>query len=583
MNFRRLQIGLLIGLVVLASCAPTPNPEDYDWCYYYNFSIFDYDASITNGSWVDGEGIVSDSEDPNAIIFSITKSGLPVQPSLVSLTVARPTGVTGSITAEGLGNIYETSASIPSTTLASDWTDQTIWAENTDGDYGDLIYVEIQSDQPLAVTGISVHGNGPTPFDVNPCAPATPTATGTATTEGTATYTPSNTPTPTNTFTPSPTPSAWQWEWNNEDGQCGFTARSSGTGVWNASTGWERTSYSSDPDGIFMVNLNIPFTTATTVTYMYMRINSPSSNTYTSKAYWFGGTGSPVPILHSVNFGGNLTEKDWTPTAPGVQFTGYFGVGFDPRDGSIHPGGLWAIDRILMTGTGTNPFAGYYCNTPTNTPTNTGTPTNTPTATRTPTLTRTPFLGPGTPTPTRTVPAVNSPTPKPNSPTPPNTNTPGPSNTPPPTNTLIPLPSAIASQTIEATYPVPGFTVTFQVTQASTLEGFPTLDVPDEHSDIYNYLSTAAAEIEQLPENFGGYIPDPNIGYMMGYIKWGLSCVSLHEVLGETFGTFFCHASVGVILLVIMTVVWVSVTIIMLIIRLVLKVIKFVASFIPGI
>lgn len=579
MTRRRFQIGLLIGLIVLASCVPTPNPEEYDWCYYYNFSIFDYGAVITNGEWVDGEGIVSDSLDPNAIVFSITRDdALPVQPGLVSLTVARPDGVTGEIVASGSANIYETTASIPSTTLASDWTEETIWAANPDGDYGNLLYVEIQSDQPLAVTGISVHGNGPTPFDQNPCAPPTPTHTGTATGEATATLTPSITPTPTNTLTPSPTPTTWEWEWNNEDGQCGFTIRTTGYGEWDSGggTGFKRVSNTSDPDGIYIIKSDTLITTATTFTYWYLRLSAASSGVYESRFYAFGGY-SPSDVLLSSVFGGGITGKEWTTSQT---FEGYAGVGFDPRFGAVHPNGMWAIERVVFRGTGLNPFAGEDCTEATATPTPTA--TNTATNTPTPTPTRTPLLGPGTPTPTRTIPAVNSPTPRPHSPTPPITNTPGPTNTPPPTTTLIPLPSAVASQTIEATYPVPEFTGTFQVTQASTLEGFPTLDAIDEHSEVYNLLSTAAAELENLPSDFEQYIPNPNIVPMMGYIKWGLSCVSLYEVLGETVGTFFCHASVGLILLVIMTVVWISVTIIMFIMRLIFKIITFIMGFIPG-
>lgn len=598
MNIRRFSTGLLMGLLILAACVPAPNPGDYEWCYYYNFTIFDYDATITNGEWVDGVGIVSDDGEPPAIVFSITKSGLSVQPELVSLSIARPEGNEETTYGNGSASIYEVDAKT-GFTLVPEWTDETIYAENTDGDYGNLIYVEIQSSAQLAVTGISVHGNGPTPFEQNPCAPNTPTSTASATTEATATYTPSITPTPTNTFTPSPTPTTWEWEWNNEDGQCGFTIRDTGYGVWDSAggTGFKRVSNTSNPDGIYIIKSDILLTTATTVTYMYFRITPAASVVYAGRAYFFFGTGTPVENISSQDFPGGATAKEWNTTQTR---NGYLGVGFDPYLAGVHPNGMWTIDRVVFQGSGTNPFAEEDCTpaTATPTPTSTSTATNTPT----PTPTRTNLPAPSTPTPSRTplVPATW--TPRPTN-TPLATNTPLPTNTPVPTITPIPATITATSSATPVTH-TPEFTYTTiptgtytpfgtaagtpwgtpiewgtpwgtpNATSVGEATGLPPYEFTPDTNDVISFLETAAAEINELPGSIDNYVPDVDGTDLFGYMKWAISCTSAQELVGQTLSPIICHAMVGFSLNIFLATIFLSFRLI----RLLLKIITWIVS-----
>lgn len=603
MNMRRFSTGLLVAVVVIASCVPAPNPEDFDWCYYYNFSIFDYDAVVTNGSWIDGEGFVSDSESPNAIQFSITKPGLSVQASLVSLTLERPDGSVGTIYGNGSGSIFETDAKT-GFTFASDWESEILWVENPDGDYGNTILIDIQSDHPLAVSAISVHGNGATPFESNPCAPATATMTATATSEASATLTPSITPTPTNTPTPSPTPTTWEWEWNNEDGECGFTIRTSGYGVWDSGggTGFKRVSNTSDPDGIYMIKTDTYVTTATTFTYWYLRLTNITSNIYESRFYAFGGV-SPSDVVRAEAFGGALLAHEWSGSA---SFNGYAGVGFDPRFGAVHPNGMWAIERVVFQGTGPNPFAGEDCTDGTATPTPTA--THTATATRTPTATRTSIPAPSTPTPSRTplVPATWTPRP---------TNTPLPSVTPFPTVTSTrtntvppPTPTYITATpetyTPEFTYtPIPPGTLTpfgtpggtpwgtpeewgtpwgtIDATSVGLPTGLPDYEFTPDTNDVIDFLSTAAAEINQLPGSIDDYVPDVDGSDLFGYMRWAISCSSVQELVGQTLSPIVCHTMVGFSLNIFLATIFLGFRLIRLLLKLVSWIVNNILKVIP--
>lgn len=213
--------------------------------------------------------------------------------------------------------------------------------------------------------------------------------------------------------------------------------------------------------------------------------------------------------------------------------------------------------------------------TPTAGPTNTATSTPPATATNTPTRTptRTPIPTVPTVTPTNTPLFVPSPTPRTPTAVPSNTptrtptvatatRTPSPTRTPTntPTNTSLPLPtSETATATPENTATGTAIILTvpagptlsppdniLPTYQAGTLVPMPdesTTDLPEMdllqryHSDIYNNLGTAVAQVNELPTDITAQIPDTSasLSIFAGYAKSITGGVSLQELLGRKF------------------------------------------------
>jgi len=610
--------------MVLAACGEAPVPEEYTHCYTYDFAGRDftyypsdvyfgypirpgyaepelvwemidtevgpqrrlvdggyYNASMTLGSWISDAGFLNDgSNNLNVRFWAIptyTPARIPVLEAVIELTVPSIVDI------QATGHIFGLPVGIDESYVGEAGVVQFTISDLGNFAYEEDIEIELQASSTIAIRSVTIYqidtGEGRRhPNLPNPCGPP-PTPTNTVPPTGTNTFTPTPGITTTDTLTPTPTPTTWEWEWNNEDGVCGFVARESGYGEWDSGggTGFKRVSNTSNPDGIYMVNTSVTFTTATTITYYYYRITPASSGVYTGRAYFFGGSSSPVNNLQSQNFGGGLTGQEWYPSG-GASFNGYFGVGFDPRNDGVHPNGMWAIDKIVLQGTGTNPFAGFYCNAPTATPT----PTPTPTRTHTPTVT--PLFGGGataTRTHTRTpLPAVLSPTPVTVTSAPPS-QTPVATNTPQPTQTLIPLPTAIPSQTTEATYPVPGFTAAPGATLAGTMIPVGTIEGVGGHSDVVNLLSTAVVEVNNLPGSIRPYVPNPDVTPLLGYVKYFLSCTSIYEALGENVGSMACHSVVGLSLIVILSVVFFSLRIVTLVMKFAVWIIGKIVKAIP--
>lgn len=436
----------------------------------------------------------------------------------------------------------------------------------------------------LYITQIAVYGRGVSPYGYTECGNAAATNTPvdhmpTETGIPTATNTPVPTITNTPTMTHTPYPYAWCYAVDFTLTN-GFVQRSPSGGVYSPGVGWIRSVFPGAPDNILFYSPTSSAASDTVVYYLEIRLSS--TPVLFGQMYLLGGTGSPVPIQWSQPFPNSLTGI--FTFSPGQAITsGVVGAGFDPLEGSVHPSWNGAVTYVKWQGSGTNPFGVDNCspvptatptNSPTYTPSNTNTPsplTNTPTQTLTPSGTipsRTPV-----PTMTRTftpspLPPVHSPTPFTPLPTWTMENT-LPVPTAPPTRTLIPLATGLGTATMEATYPVPGFGtgVGPDITAAATAVGLGTLEPVDGHSDIYNLLGTAVAELNELPGDMTSYVPDPDISPMLGYAKWMLSCTSLYEILGENAGTMACHATVGILLVVVMAVVYNGLRIIMLVMK----------------
>lgn len=217
--------------MIIASCGTAP-PLEPDWCYTFDFKVWDNDFSIPVGYQVDGLGIHSVF---GALSLGYTHDSL-VAPALISIKVRKAPESAGRITATAGGIVFGSSGE-QTGTLDAGVTEALLWFEPAVvGDAGTDINVTVAVEDginDIVIEYIKVEGfyesEGDTsPFPYNPCAdPAEhptetatpldtstppPTNTPTATDTPTATFTPSDTPdftatwTPTNTLDPNPTP-----------------------------------------------------------------------------------------------------------------------------------------------------------------------------------------------------------------------------------------------------------------------------------------------------------------------------------------------------------------------------------------
>jgi hypothetical protein len=111
--------------------------------------------------------------------------------------------------------------------------------------------------------------------------------------------------------------------------------------------------------------------------------------------------------------------------------------------------------------------------------------------------------------------------------------------------------------------------------------GLPDMRLTPEYGPVYGFLSTAAAEVNNLPSQITGYIPQVNPGPLFGYVKWAMSCVSVQELVGQTLAPIICHTMVGVGLNVVLAGIFMSVRIIRLFIKIVNWIMKQILRLIP--
>jgi len=256
----------IIALFVLASCGSAP-PEETDWCWTYDFRFSDNGFNIASGTWVDLEGIQTDSGE---LSFSYEYAEF-VTPAIIYVSVTRPDGVDGTIPITTAGTIYGVTTSF-SVDMVTD-SETAYFVPETQGDAGKVINTTVNTgDKELILESIRIEGFGETPFESNPCdddAPPLPTNTPTNTPPATDTPTPTDTPTETFTPTPTDTPepcedrifdltgstcgfSHWGYDWNDYySGQgwgAGIIQESDGdtlNGDWSYAVGIEKTDVAS--------------------------------------------------------------------------------------------------------------------------------------------------------------------------------------------------------------------------------------------------------------------------------------------------------------------------------------------------
>lgn len=603
MNKRGLFIALM-GVMLLAACDATLGElvGTLDWCKVYDFRnddygvIFDDEGYGPNGQWVPGGGLLNDQY--GQLRFSLTES-FTVYPKAVAFQFIRGLnpGIIHLHNADGqvFGVELPDIPGFFSPQIAADQNELFVYrtVKNFESPSGNTIELEAEtSTHEFYLASLVVWGDGVSPYGTTDCAPGlgstnTPVDAPTQTPQPTDTPEPSPTitQTPTETFTPTITPTLPGCKTIRayDDSETEFydypgSYNTGATPVENSGDTFYRYDGAQLPQ---LFHFNDPYPGLNWyVTGFAIRAGRQSGSNSVLRVQLFQGanvmaTGSNVNLdnaPYNVGNGGRVVSNSVTPN------TVYNVDGFlvDRLSGSISWIGYISITVCpeghqtptpTPTYTPTNTFTP---NVP-NTATNTATPSNTNTAR--PSATRTPSNTP--------LPPVASPTAQ--TPVPSWTTAPSlPPPSPPPTLTLIPQPTAAGSSTALATYPVPVLTGLPGVTVEATIEVLATIDEVGGHSYIYDLLSTAVVEVNNLPENLEGYIPSPNVSPLMGYAKWFLSCTSIEEILGVNVGTIACHTVVGVSLLIIVSGVVVTVRIITLLVKFAVWIFGKILGLIPG-
>lgn len=106
-------------------------------------------------------------------------------------------------------------------------------------------------------------------------------------------------------------------------------------------------------------------------------------------------------------------------------------------------------------------------------------------------------------------------------------------------------------------------------------------------SEIYNYLATAAANVNALPDDVsapGGVplVPDTDGAQIFGYIKWLWSGNSAQELVGETVSPLVISTFIWVTLIVVITLVFLTITLVSSILKFIVWAVRLVMGFVPG-
>lgn len=624
----------------------TPNPDEYDYCYtyevagrdftyysnlpaYFGFTmpgtvpipgyadpelVFEtvetesgpvsqlvsgghFNAAMRAGSWITDTGFLTDASDAMNVRFWTIPNYAP--PHLAVLQATIEMNVPASVDIQASGNIFGLPVAIDQTYTGTSGNQFFTIHNDTNTLIDDEINIELQTSGTVAIRSVKIYMRGPAfgvdePALLNECGDPTPTPepTDTPTVIPTATSSPTTTLTPSPTFTLTTTPT------------CDTAVSVDLSGVYTGSTitpsASGRLYYQLDLGSTITVPIVSPWPgykyKLTSISWRQGSYYNGTTNGYSAEGTIFkiydqantqlGTQTNNFPS--SPNGGQRVTAtEDNSPGlntlangTPNTQVNSSY-ITIQENDWA---GLNYTNDELVwIHGLTANLCRGDFVAAPTSTPSGTSTPTSTSTRT----ATRTPLFG-GTVTATRTptqspLPPIHSPTPV----TPTITQTPAPSLPPPtapPSSTYIPAPTAVGSSTAEATYPVPGFGTGLPgATGVATILPETTLDGIPGHSDVYNLLATAAAEVNNLPSDFRAYVPNPDISPMMGYVKWFLSCTSVQEFLGVNVGTMMCHGIVGISLLLILASVIISVRIITLVVKFAVWVFGKIIGLIPGI
>lgn len=118
----------------------------------------------------------------------------------------------------------------------------------------------------------------------------------------------------------------------------------------------------------------------------------------------------------------------------------------------------------------------------------------------------------------------------------------------------------------------------------------PEVDIisPDEvpHSEVYNYLATAVANVNSLPDdltsnNGTSLIPNETGTQFMSYAKWMFSDTSARELLGNTLAPIGINLYILLTLIVFLAIAWATIRIALLIYRFVQYIVREILRLLP--
>jgi hypothetical protein len=442
-------ISWFLAALLIASCAPAPAPDGFDWCYIHRFNLSDEGFNIQTGSWVNGAGISTDGTGLLQMNYVHNQS---VQPLQIIVTAARPTGSSGDITVTANAIVYGVGVAFTETIPAALTEGQIVITPEFAGDNGNTVNITVDASAPALIRSIEVRGRGFNPFPINFCAQFTPSPSPTGTLEFTNTPNPSSTPSPTFTVTPGPSPTPTYVYWMSDWIEFNYIKNFSGNSnmLPTNTTGYEVVPVNNWVVG-WVTDIADEETWRQDFTGSWVR---PAGFTSTRVAGWTSATsGNGIDVTVPAN--PDMTISTFAGTT-GANNAGYNQTAAANHALISHPtfthfdnsGPNTIIGGTTMTfpmsqqniSNATTPTFTYrlrliYFGIPVN-------PTPTPTASPTVTATRTPLPGVVTtfvPSRTPIVPATRTPiiTPSPGTPSPV-----APSGTPRPTVTLIPPPTA---------------------------------------------------------------------------------------------------------------------------------------------
>lgn len=460
-----LLLGLLFGGVSSASAQVV---ESYpfgvtDWCYQFNFLTNQHQAQFFYGDWESGTGYKTEDTGATNLLTVFYEQSLTAAPVGVewrfnrgAFTGSTAIDVTASLDAFGVEHVPDP---LLFTFSPEEEFKSGAIAANSADDFDNSFTVSLSATEEIAVTSLTVWGNGINPFPFNHCGPATMTPVpGTATATGTATAAPTSTqgacllpgqpsPTPTGGATPTPTVNVWSEDFDGTLDPWGRSFSATLTGSVSSANG-ANTTNPAWGDNVLVNNAGenfrhaaygVVFPAAVTihsVTYKYLLVPQGSASQEASISMWTGAAPSA---------GEDWENSDWSFESGRELATWTTKTKSSGFPANVYAVSVWAmgysgaeartqyVDEISIS-------YSFVQQPPTPWPNCTATPTITPsvsptmTPSRTPTPTSTPFtLTPTfTATPSRTPFPIIIPTTAP-------TRTPAPTNTAgPPTATLDP-------------------------------------------------------------------------------------------------------------------------------------------------
>lgn len=318
----------IITLFIVGACSTAPGPDDYEWCWIYDFTTSDYDFSIIEdrGIWIDGTGFnslvpeINIGEEEEPVIITAPYGALDlyytypydvitlptVDISHITVSVKRPSYVDPNIPlrVNATGSIYglefDTEDGYTDFIIPGGLTEGDFTLQNITGDTSQIIDTSLTiqvngttNPSAIVVTRMTIYGSGYLPFFFDACGDPTPTptpvtSTPTETPSPTPTNTPTETLTPSQTFTPSPTPNPCEIIWDFEVSDYGFElypASSGAGGEWIEGTGFQSTDIG-EADVISFVLHDI--TTLTGITGVEILVDTSSSVPSSNIEVWIG-------------------------------------------------------------------------------------------------------------------------------------------------------------------------------------------------------------------------------------------------------------------------------------------------------